>query len=150
VSFVGYQPIEKTIVLPAEAPLEIVLKPNIFSGDEVVIKATRATEQSATTYTNLSKAVLEKNNTGQDLPFVLNQTPGVVVSSDAGTGIGYTGLRIRGSDASRINVTLNGIPFNDPESQVPTLWPCGSKQLSVSVSSVDQNQRYIRLAGIPA
>ena len=135
VSFVGYQPIEKTIALPADAPLEILLKPSIFSGDEVVIKATRATEQSGTTYTNLSKAVLEKNNTGQDLPFVLNQTPGVVVSSDAGTGIGYTGLRIRGSDASRINVTLNGIPFNDPESQATYF-----VNLPDFVSSVDNIQ----------
>jgi iron complex outermembrane receptor protein len=135
VSFVGYQAIEKTIVLPAEAPLEIVLKPTSFSGDEVLIKATRATEQSATTYTNLSKAVLEKNNTGQDLPFVLNQTAGVVVSSDAGTGIGYTGLRIRGSDASRINVTLNGIPFNDPESQATYF-----VNLPDFVSSVDNIQ----------
>ena len=135
VSFVGYQAIEKTIVLPAEAPLEIVLKPTSFSGDEVLIQATRATEQSATTYTNLSKVVLEKNNTGQDLPFVLNQTPGVVVSSDAGTGIGYTGLRIRGSDASRINVTLNGIPFNDPESQATYF-----VNLPDFVSSVDNIQ----------
>ncbi len=135
VSFVGYQAIEKTIALPADAQIEIVLKPNIFSGDEVVIKATRATEQSATTYTNLSKAVLEKNTTGQDLPFVLNQTPGVVVSSDAGTGIGYTGLRIRGSDASRINVTLNGIPFNDPESQATYF-----VNLPDFVSSVDNIQ----------
>jgi iron complex outermembrane receptor protein len=135
VSFVGYQAIEKTIVLPAETPLEIVLKPTSFSGDEVLIQATRATEQSATTYTNLSKAVLEKNNTGQDLPFVLNQTPSVVVSSDAGTGIGYTGLRIRGSDASRINVTLNGIPFNDSESQATYF-----VNLPDFVSSVDNIQ----------
>ena len=135
VSFVGYQAIEKTIVLPADGQVELFLKPSIFSGDEVVIKATRATEQSATTYTNLSKAVLEKNNTGQDLPFLLNQTPGVVVSSDAGTGIGYTGLRIRGSDASRINVTLNGIPFNDPESQATYF-----VNLPDFVSSVDNIQ----------
>ena len=135
VRFVGYQAIEKTIVLPADGQVELFLKPSIFSGDEVVIKATRATEQSATTYTNLSKAVLEKNNTGQDLPFLLNQTPGVVVSSDAGTGIGYTGLRIRGSDASRINVTLNGIPFNDPESQATYF-----VNLPDFVSSVDNIQ----------
>lgn len=117
VSFVGYQALEKKVVVQANMHLECVLKPIAFSGDEVVISATRANEQSATTFTNLTKATLEKNNTGQDLPYMLNQTPGVVVSSDAGTGIGYTGLRIRGSDATRINVTLNGIPFNDPESQ---------------------------------
>src|SRR5204863_3341841 len=66
---------------------------------------------------NISKKTLEKINTGVDIPFLLNQTPGVVVNSDAGNGIGYTGIRIRGTDASRINVTLNGVPFNDAESQ---------------------------------
>ncbi|MEJ7684319.1 MAG: TonB-dependent receptor plug domain-containing protein [Segetibacter sp.] len=60
---------------------------------------------------------LAKNNIGQDLPFLLNQTPSVVINSDAGNGIGYTGIRIRGSDATRINVTINGIPYNDAESQ---------------------------------
>ena len=60
---------------------------------------------------------IEKQNLGQDLPFLLNQTPSVVVNSDAGNGVGYTGIRIRGTDATRINVTLNGIPFNDAESQ---------------------------------
>ena len=54
---------------------------------------------------------------GQDIPFLLNQTPSVVINSDAGNGVGYTGIRIRGSDATRINVTLNGIPYNDAESQ---------------------------------
>ncbi|MFM6954337.1 MAG: carboxypeptidase-like regulatory domain-containing protein, partial [Sphingobacteriaceae bacterium] len=117
VSFLGYQSIEKTLNITANTQVELFLKPTIFTGDEVLIKATRANEQSATTYTSLSKAILEKSNAGQDLPYMLNQTPGVVVSSDAGTGIGYTGLRIRGSDATRINVTLNGIPFNDSESQ---------------------------------
>ena len=72
VRFVGYQAIEKTIVLPADGQVELFLKPSIFPGDEVVIKATRATEQSATTYTNLSKAVLEKNNTVSVQTTVMN------------------------------------------------------------------------------
>ncbi len=83
----------------------------------VEVKAIRAGEKAPFTKTNLSKKEIMKNNLGQDLPFILNQTPSVVVNSDAGTGIGYTGLRIRGTDASRINITLNGIPFNDAESQ---------------------------------
>ncbi|MDX2046793.1 MAG: TonB-dependent receptor, partial [Chitinophagaceae bacterium] len=69
------------------------------------------------TKNNLSKKEIEKLNLGQDIPFLLNQLPSVVINSDAGNGIGYTGLRIRGSDLSRINVTLNGIPYNDAESQ---------------------------------
>jgi iron complex outermembrane receptor protein len=67
---------------------------------------------------------LKKITLAKDLPFVLNTTPSVVVYSDAGNGVGYTGLRIRGTDASRINVTLNGVPFNDPESGALFLWIC--------------------------
>ncbi len=116
-SFVGYQTVEKTLMLNGNQQLELILSPLALSGDEVIIRSTRASEQTGTTYRNLSKAEIEKNNFGQDLPFILNQTPGVVATSDAGAGVGYTGIRIRGSDATRINVTLNGIPFNDPESQ---------------------------------
>src|SRR5436189_2690167 len=85
--------------------------------EPVELKATRAGENSPFTKVNLTKNQIEKVNLGQDLPFILNQTPSVVVNSDAGNGVGYTGIRIRGSDASRINVTLNGVPFNDAESQ---------------------------------
>jgi len=85
--------------------------------EPVEVKAIRAGENSPFTKTNLTKKQIEKVNLGQDLPFILNQTPSVVVNSDAGNGVGYTGIRIRGTDASRINVTLNGVPFNDAESQ---------------------------------
>ena len=83
----------------------------------VEITAVRAQDKTPIAKTNLGKQEIEKQNTGMDLPFIFNHTPSVTVSSDAGNGIGYTYLRIRGSDASRINVTLNGIPFNDAESQ---------------------------------
>ncbi len=83
----------------------------------VEVNAVRAGEKAPFAKTNLLKKDIEKNNLGQDLPFLLNQTPGVVVNADAGAGVGYTGIRIRGTDASRINVTLNGIPYNDAESQ---------------------------------
>ena len=89
--------------------------------NEVVISSTRAKENSPTTYQFISKEELNKNNLGQDLPILLDNTPSVVTTSDAGAGIGYTGIRIRGSDATRINVTLNGIPVNDAESQ-NTFW----------------------------
>lgn len=85
--------------------------------ENIEITSIRAADKAPFTKTNLSKEQIEKVNLGQDLPFVLNQTPSVVINSDAGNGIGYTGIRIRGSDASRINVTLNGIPYNDAESQ---------------------------------
>ena len=83
----------------------------------VEVTAIRAGEKAPFAKTNLTKKEIEKNNLGQDLPLLLNQTPSVVVNSDAGAGVGYTGIRIRGTDASRINVTLNGIPYNDAESQ---------------------------------
>lgn len=83
----------------------------------VEVKSIRAGEKAPFTKTNLSKKEIKKSNLGQDIPFILNQTPSVVANSDAGTGIGYTGIRIRGTDATRINVTLNGIPYNDAESQ---------------------------------
>ena len=83
----------------------------------VELTAVRANDKAPFAKTNLSKKDIESNNLGQDLPFLLNQTPSMVVSSDAGNGVGYTGMRIRGTDASRINVTLNGIPYNDAESQ---------------------------------
>ncbi len=82
----------------------------------VEVRAVRASATAPFAKTNINKAQIEKQNLGQDLPFLLNQTPSVVVNSDAGNGVGYTGIRIRGTDASRINVTLNGVPFNDPES----------------------------------
>jgi iron complex outermembrane receptor protein len=81
------------------------------------VVAVRAGENAPFAKTDLTKKDIAKNNLGQDLPFLLNQTPSVVVNSDAGNGVGYTGIRIRGTDAARINVTLNGIPYNDAESQ---------------------------------
>lgn len=117
ISYVGFATQEKKVNLTANAELDFVLQQLSFVADEVVVSATRVTKNAAFTYKNLSKADLDKTNQGQDLPYLLNQTPSVVVTSDAGAGIGYTGMRIRGSDATRINVTLNGIPLNDAESQ---------------------------------
>lgn len=83
----------------------------------IEVTAIRAGERAPFAKINLTKKEIAKNNLGQDLPFLLNQTPSVIINSDAGNGVGYTGIRIRGSDATRINVTLNGIPYNDAESQ---------------------------------
>lgn len=83
----------------------------------IEINAVRASDKAPFTKTTLTAKALQKLNLGQDIPFFLNQTPSVVISSDAGNGVGYTGIRIRGTDATRINMTLNGIPYNDAESQ---------------------------------
>ena len=89
--------------------------------DEVMVKAVRANDKTPIPYSNLSKKELRERNLGQDIPMLLNFLPSVVTTSDAGNGFGYTGIRVRGSDASRVNVTINGIPYNDSESQ-GTFW----------------------------
>ncbi|HBK83137.1 MAG TPA: TonB-dependent receptor [Flavobacterium sp.] len=83
---------------------------------EVVLSAVRAKEKDPITFTNVSKEEIAKRNLGQDIPILLNFQPSVVTTTDAGNGVGYTYMRVRGSDGSRINVTLNGVPFNDSES----------------------------------
>ncbi|MDR3061253.1 MAG: Plug domain-containing protein, partial [Dysgonamonadaceae bacterium] len=83
---------------------------------EVQIISTRAKEKMPLTYSDLDRKKIEKVNYGQDIPYLLMLTPSVVATSDAGTGIGYTGFRIRGTDANRINITANGVPVNDSES----------------------------------
>ncbi len=112
---VGYKKNELSV--KAGDKIEIKLERQGLFLQEVEIKAIRASEKTPFTKTNISKHEIEQNNFGQDLPFLLNQSPSVVVNSDAGNGVGYTGLRIRGTDATRINVTMNGIPYNDAESQ---------------------------------
>ncbi len=84
--------------------------------DEVLVKATRVDEKAPFVQSNVTKEEIESRNLGQDIPILLNFLPNVVSTSDAGNGIGYTGIRVRGSDASRVNVTINGVPLNDSES----------------------------------
>ena len=83
---------------------------------EVQIVSTRATSKTPVAFTNVSKEELKKQNFGQDIPFLLSMTPSALTTSDAGAGIGYTTLRVRGTDGTRINITANGIPMNDAES----------------------------------
>ncbi len=84
---------------------------------EVLLQSTRVKDQAPFPFTNVTKQQIESTNLGQDLPILLDQLPSVVTTSDAGAGVGYTGIRVRGSDATRVNVTINGIPYNDAESQ---------------------------------
>lgn len=116
ISYVGYTTIREEILINGNVEREFKLERSSIITEEVFVTATRASEKTATTYTEISKKELEKNNLGQDIPFLLNMQPSVVVDSDAGAGVGYTGIKIRGSDPTRINVTVNGIPLNDSES----------------------------------
>ena len=119
VSYVGYYPLTQNIEVKGTNVLELELQ----LGEKPVqvatltVKATRAGITTPMTYTNLNEEDIDVQNLGQDVPFVLRWTPSAVVTSDAGAGIGYTGIRIRGTDPTRINVTINGIPLNDAESQ---------------------------------
>lgn len=133
-SIIGYDAVEQTIKLPTSEPLTFRLHQSEVVMDEVIVLATRASEKSAIAYTDVTKRDLTKLNLGQDLPLLLNFTPSVVTTSDAGAGVGYTGIRIRGSDATRVNVTLNGIPYNDAESQ-GTFW-VNMPDFASSVNSV--------------
>ncbi len=108
--------------------------------EEFVLRASRVKEDAPVAHENMSKEDIEKNNQGVDLPILLDQQTSVVTNSDAGAGVGYTGIRIRGSDASRINVTVNGIPINDSESQ-GTFW-VNMPDLASSTSNI-QIQRGI-------
>ena len=89
--------------------------------DEVLVSAIRVTAKTPVTFSNLDKKDIKTRNLGQDIPILMNYLPSVVTTSDAGNGVGYTGIRVRGSDATRVNVTINGIPYNDSESQ-GTYW----------------------------
>ena len=111
-SFIGFE--SDTVEFSND--IEFKLTPKAFQNDLVLIEATRVSDNAPATKTNVSKEDIEELNLGQDIPYLLMRTPSLISTSDAGTGIGYTGFRIRGSDASRINVTVNGIPLNDAES----------------------------------
>lgn len=122
VSYIGYRTILDTVDVQDNLQLDYFLEVSTeVLKETIILHATRASEITPTTFTNMDSPELRKQNFGQDLPILLTWTPSVVTTSDAGTGIGYTGIRIRGSDATRTNVTINGIPYNDSESQ-STFW----------------------------
>jgi len=93
----------------------------VNSLDEVLVSAVRVTSKTPVSFSNMDKKEIKYRNLGQDIPVLMNYLPSVVTTSDAGNGVGYTGIRVRGSDATRVNVTINGIPYNDAESQ-GTFW----------------------------
>ena len=113
VSFAGSMLHSQQIDLKSDQSLQVIIDPTITLGEGVIVAATRVDENAPVAYTNINKQELESRNLGQDMPFLLNMTPSVVTTSDAGTGIGYTGMWIRGSDPTRVNITINRIPYND-------------------------------------
>ncbi|HAC15127.1 MAG TPA: TonB-dependent receptor [Bacteroidetes bacterium] len=120
VSFLGYRAEELTIrvsqIQSQSQSLNINLIPETIISDEIFVMGHRVDERDPVTYSNISRDEINRQNSGKDIPFLMLQSPSVVTTSDAGAGVGYTGLRIRGVDDTRINVTINGIPLNDSES----------------------------------
>lgn len=113
----GKKMIRRPLTIPVSGLQRFQMEDLSFLLEPLEVRSIRASDRAPFTKTNISKAEISKINLGQDLPLLLNQTPSVIVASDAGNGVGYTSMRIRGSDVTRINVTLNGIPYNDAESQ---------------------------------
>lgn len=116
-SHVGFEAHQQKVTIEGkDVQLDVELKLSSYMTDKVIVTAIRAGEKTPTTYTNLNNSQIEQLNYGQDIPFLFVNTPSTVVTSDAGAGVGYTGIRIRGVDPTRTNVTINGIPINDSES----------------------------------
>jgi iron complex outermembrane receptor protein len=134
IRFLGFETEKVEVNVKEDVDLSIELTAAVQMTEEVVVYATRANDKTPTTFTYVNKESIEKQNFGQDIPALLNWTPSMVTTSDAGAGIGYTGLRIRGSDASRINVTVNGIAMNDSESQ-GVFW-VNTPDLASSIQSI--------------
>jgi len=114
----GFKPKTDSVLITENLKLNIQLNDDNLNLDEVVVNSTRMNANSVFAHNNLTSEDIKKQNIGQDLPYALNSIPSVVINSDAGNGVGYTGMRIRGTDGTRINVTINGVPVNDAESQM--------------------------------
>jgi len=121
-------------IIATSAQKELIAPDSIYELTPVEVKATRVNEKSPYSVSNITATDIKKQNLGQNLPGLLQQTPSVVVNSDDGTGVGYASIRIRGTDATRINLTINGIPINDPESQ--GIFFVNFSDLASSVNSV--------------
>ena len=116
VQAVGYYDQNYKFSFFSDTQFTVYLRENVVEHNNVTVKAIHVREKSGFVYSKLTARQISAANLGQDLTYLLGNTPSAVSTSDAGTGIGYTGIRIRGSDGTRINVTINGVPINDAES----------------------------------
>jgi len=133
-SFTGYETVVKAVTLKGNVTIDATLNESVVMTGEVVVSSTRAGSSTPVAYSNVYATRLQRNDMTRDMPYLLSLTPSVTETSDAGTGVGYTSLRVRGSGGNRINVTLDGIPLNDAESQ-EMFW-VDLPDLASSVSSV--------------
>ena len=123
-----------TVKAQMPSPVDSLKISKDVSLDEVVITATKVGKETPLAYSDISKQELSCRNNGQGIPFLISQSPSVIMTSDAGTGIGYSGFRIRGTDANRINITINGVPVNDSESH--TVFWANMADIASSVESI--------------
>jgi iron complex outermembrane receptor protein len=135
VRYLGFKEFKRLLDLRGDTMITVSLEQSVIKTDEVVISATRAGNKSGMAVSKIEKSEISNINTGRDLPFLLESVPSLTFTSDAGTGIGYTGLRIRGSDQTRINVTIDGIPINDPESHL--LYWVNMPDLASSIENIE-------------
>lgn len=117
ISFTGYEPLDTVVVVRGTTVADASLREGLFLAEEVIVRGSRAGNRTPMAHTTVHASELRERDLTRDMPYLLSLTPSVVETSDAGNGIGYTSLRIRGTDASRINITIDGIPLNDAESQ---------------------------------
>ena len=117
ISYTGYEPFDTVVTVTGTVIVDVMLDEALFVAEEVIVRGSRAGARTPMAHSTVRSEELRERDLTRDMPFLLSLTPSVVETSDAGTGIGYTSLRIRGTDASRINITLDGIPLNDSESQ---------------------------------
>jgi len=134
ITYLGYQNYMREIKLESDISLEIRLENKVYIEEGIIIQSTSVNEKTPSTYENLSKEKITERNTGFDIPYIIEQTPSLVATSDAGAGVGYTNLRIRGSDLTRTNVMINGIPLNDAESQ--GVWFVNMPDFASSVENI--------------
>jgi iron complex outermembrane recepter protein len=134
VSHMGYETFFTDIDIQGETRVDVSLKRLSYLADEVIVSATRVHAKVPVAFTNVGREEIKNRDSGQDIPFIIGLTPSFVASSDAGSGIGYTGFRIRGSDMNRINITLNGIPLNDSESH--GVWWVNMPDLASSLENI--------------
>lgn len=134
VSYIGYENYSRTIDLLDDTEMIVSMTENAVLTEDVFVIATRAGSKTPVATSSVSKEEIEKKNLGQDIPYLLNTTPSFVSGSDAGAGVGYTSFRIRGTDANRINVTVNGIPVNDAESH--GVWWVNMPDFSSSIENL--------------
>jgi len=117
VTFIGYSAVRRTVNVTHDVKVDFNLEPMVYVSDEVIITAIRAGNGNPATNQTMDAQQIQQRNTGKDLPYIMKMLPSTTITSDAGNGVGYSNIRIRGTGLTGINVTLNGVPVNDAESQ---------------------------------